>query len=69
MPVVGSFASMIPVASNPTSGPMSLLRRDGRGGGWERRRMGEEEDGRGGAWERGRDGKIRREEDGREGLK
>ena len=31
--------------------------------------MGEEEDGRGGAWERGRDGKIRREEDGREGLK
>ena len=59
MPVVGSFASMIPVASNPTSGPMSLLRR-----GWERRRMGEEE-----GWERRRDGKIRREEDGREGLK
>ena len=74
MPVVGSFASMIPVASNPTSGPMSLLRRmgeeeDGRGG-WERRRdgrgggMGEEE-----GWEKRRDGKIRREEDGRGGLK
>ena len=37
--------------------------------------MGEEEDGRGGGmgeeegWERRRDGKIRREEDGREGLK
>ena len=27
MPVVGSFALMIPAASNPTSGPMSLLRR------------------------------------------